>query len=177
MSGKNYVDNKKFLAALIEYYKQCEEAEERGEELPRVTNYIGKSLQDIAYGIARRPNFSSYSYKDEMIADGIENALKAIHNFDPSKAETPNPFGYFSRVIWFAFLRRIEDEHREVYNKYKATEKAYIDGDISELTAGGIVYNDYMEEFVTNYEKKLEKRRTQQKERKNLDKLMSENQD
>ena len=37
----HYVDNAKFLEAMKEWKDQCRDAEETGDEKPRISNYIG----------------------------------------------------------------------------------------------------------------------------------------
>ena len=51
-----------------------------------------------------------------MVMDGVENCLKALANFDPNagtRGGTPNAFGYFTQIAWFAFLRRISKEKKQ----------------------------------------------------------------
>ena len=104
--GVHYVDNKKFHEAMVEYKEKQREAEEIGEEPPMVSNYIGSCFLKIANGLSYRPNFINYTYRQEMISDGIENCLQYIHNFDPEKSK--NPFSYFTQIIYYAFIRRIQ---------------------------------------------------------------------
>ena len=84
----HYVDNKKFLAAIVERKERIREAEEIGEQKPRITNYLGECILKIANHLSYRPNFINYTYRDEMISDGIENSLQYIDNFDPEKSGT-----------------------------------------------------------------------------------------
>ena len=118
---RNYVNNKDLLAALIAYREAVAEAEEGGEDKPVVPDYIGKCIMMIAQRLATRPNFSGYMYKEEMISDGIENCLQYIHNFDPDKSK--NPFSYFTQIIYYAFLRRIQKEKKQSHIKNKMIEK------------------------------------------------------
>ena len=98
----HYVDNKQFLQAMKDWKESCKDAEEAGEEKPPVTNYIGECFLKIANGLSYRPNFINYTYRAEMVSDGIENCLQYIHNFDPDKSN--NPFAYFTQIIYYAFL-------------------------------------------------------------------------
>jgi DNA-directed RNA polymerase specialized sigma subunit len=171
MGRKNYINNKDFLDALVEYRDDRKKHEENGEEPPMVPDYIGKSIYQIANRLATKPNFSGYSYKDEMISDGLENAIQAINNFDPDKSS--NPFAYFTQIIWYAFLRRIEKEKKQVYIKHKVTENAMIHDTIVDKKSGESgeasyvdLDNDYMNTFVSTYEKRLEtKKRTAAKKK------------
>ena len=117
----HYIDNKEFHQAMIEWKELCKEAEEAGEEKPPVTNYIGECFLKIANGLSYRPNFINYTYRSVMVSDGIENCLQYIHNFDPDKSK--NPFAYFTQIIYYAFLRRIQKEKKQQHIKNKMIEK------------------------------------------------------
>ena len=122
MTDKNhYVNNADFLAALIDYKLKCDEASLNKKPEPRIPDYIGECFLKIAEHLSRKPNFISYSFRDEMICDGIENCLMYFRNFDPAKSK--NPFAYFTQIIYYAFLRRISKEKKQLYVKYKATEQ------------------------------------------------------
>ena len=120
-----YLDNKEFLEAILEYKKLCGEAEQKGREVPRPSDYIGRCIVSIAEGVASRPNFSGYTYLDEMKSDGILNAIKALRNFDPEKSK--NPHAYFTQIVWYAFLQRIEREKKESAKKHKSLKEYYFD--------------------------------------------------
>lgn len=115
--SEHYLDNKKFLSALVDYKKLREAADEAGEEWPRASNFIGECFILLCNKIASRWNFSNYSYKDEMISAGIEICIRRIHNFDPEKSA--NPFGFFSRIVWRTFSDIIQEEHKQSYVKAK----------------------------------------------------------
>lgn len=119
-NANHYVDNKEFFKAMVEWKAKIKEAENLGERNPPVTEYIGKCFMYIAEHLAYRPNFMNYPYKDEMIGDGIENCILYAHNFNPEKSK--NPFSYFTQIIYYAFLRRIEKEKKNSYIKYKMLE-------------------------------------------------------
>ena len=114
----HYVDNKEFLRAMVEWKDNCKE---EGEQLP-VTNYIGECFLKIATHLSYRPNFINYTYRDEMISDGIENCLQYVNNFNPEKSN--NPFAYFTQIIYYAFLRRIAKEKKQSHVKNKIIEKS-----------------------------------------------------
>ena len=117
----HYVDNKKFLEAMIDWNKEIKEAEGVGEERPPVSNYIGECFLKIATHLSYRPNFINYTYREEMISDGIENCLQYATNFDPEKSK--NPFAYFTQIIYYSFLRRIAKEKKQSHVKNKMIEK------------------------------------------------------
>ena len=118
--GEHYVNNKEFLHAMIEWREKCEEFEKEGKPQPPVTNYIGECFLKIATHLSYRPNFINYTYRDEMISDGIENCLQYVKNFNPEKSQ--NPFAYFTQIIYYAFLRRITKEKKQTHVKNKMIE-------------------------------------------------------
>ena len=89
------------------------------------SNYIGECILKIANNLSHKPNFSNYTYKDDMILDGIENCILYIHNFDPEKSN--NPFAYFTQIIFYAFLRRIGKEKKQAYVKNKLIQNMSFD--------------------------------------------------
>ena len=119
---QHYVNNADFLAAIIKYKEKVKNAEEQGLPKPRVNNYIGGCFLKIATHLSYRPNFINYMYKDDMICDGVENCIQYIDNFDPAKSK--NPFAYFTQIVYFAFLRRIAKEKRQMEIRDKIIEKS-----------------------------------------------------
>ena len=124
-SGVHYVNNAEFLEAMKEWKERCKEAEELGEPQPPVTNYIGECFLKIANHLSYRPNFINYTYREEMISDGIENCLQYASNFNPDKSK--NPFAYFTQIIYYAFIRRIQKEKKQQHVKHKIIENMSID--------------------------------------------------
>lgn len=116
----HYVNNKEFLKEMIKWKSKYDSAESSGRKTPPVSTYIAESFLKIAEHLSYRPNFMNYPYREEMVGDGIENCLMYAHNFDPGKSK--NPFSYFTQIIYFAFLRRIEKEKKQSYIKYKIME-------------------------------------------------------
>lgn len=169
---KNYVNNQDFLNALIEHKKKCKEAEDSGDPLPKVPGYIGDCIFQIANRLATKPNFSGYTYKEDMIMDGIENCLLYINKFDHERSS--NPFAYFTQVIWNAFLRRIAKEKKHLYVKYKASHDAIVTGGTFE--GGGEIHphlntsSDYINSFIEEYEAKKRKNKGDLKLEDNSDK-------
>ena len=138
----HYVNNKEFLAALIAYKKDVAEAEELGKDKPRITNYLGECFLKIATHLSFKPNFVNYIFKDDMISDGIENCVQYIHNFNPEKSQ--NPFAYFTQIIHYAFLRRIQREKRQLEIKNKILEKSgYSEVFDNNNTIDGSNFSDY----------------------------------
>jgi len=125
MTKKNpehYVNNQDFLEALIVYKKKCEKAEAEGKTRPVIPRYIGECFLKIANRLSFKPNFVNYTYRDDMISDGIENCVQYINNFNPEKSK--NPFAYFTQIIYYAFLRRIQKENKQQEIKNKVLERS-----------------------------------------------------
>ena len=120
-----YVNNKEFLEAITVYRNSVIAAKELGETRPRVPNYIGDCFLKIATHLSYKPNFVNYMFRDDMISDGIENCVQYIHNFDPEKSR--NPFAYFTQIIHYAFLRRIQKEKKQLDIKTKIIERSGFD--------------------------------------------------
>jgi hypothetical protein len=108
----NFIDNKEFYAAMVEFRAKCDRAKDAGEARPIIPRYIGKCFLDIAEHLSMRPNFSNYMYRQDMVMDAVENCVVYCHRFDPEKSQ--NPFSYFTQVCWYAFIRRIGKEKRQI---------------------------------------------------------------
>ena len=118
----HYVDNQKFLEEMIVYKGKCKDAKSREEPEPQISEYVGECFMKIAQRLSFRPNFINYAFREDMISDGIENCVQYIRNFDPEKSK--NPFAYFTQIIFFAFIRRIQKEKKQLYIKYKTMESS-----------------------------------------------------
>ena len=140
--SEHYVNNKEFLAAIIEYKRMIVEAEELGNPKPRIPNYIGECFLKIATHLSYKPNFVNYMFKDDMVCDGIENCVQYINNFNPEKSQ--NPFAYFTQIIHYAFLRRIQREKKQMEIKNKILERSgYEEVFVDNNTLDGTNYSDY----------------------------------
>jgi|TARA_B100001113_G_scaffold226618_1_gene186043 DNA-directed RNA polymerase specialized sigma subunit len=119
---QHYVDNKKFLQEITNYRLAVEAAKRNDEEKPRITHYLAECFLKIATHLSYRPNFINYMFKEDMISDGVENCVQYIDNFNPEKSK--NPFAYFTQIIYYAFLRRIAKEKRQMDIRDKLIEKS-----------------------------------------------------
>ena len=142
----HYVDNKKFLVAMTEYRELRIKAEEEGQKRPQVTNYIGECYLKIANHLSYRPNFINYTYRDDMISDGIENCLQYMDNFDPAKSK--NPFAYFTQIIYYAFIRRIQKEKKQQQVKQKMIANFGEEQMMDQLEGDDTLYQSQMLEFL-----------------------------
>ena len=123
--SEHYVNNKELVQALIVYREKVAHAKENDLPKPRITNYLGECFLKIATHLSYKPNFVNYMFRDDMISDGIENCVQYIHNFDPEKSR--NPFAYFTQIIHYAFLRRIQKEKKQLDIKTKIIERSGFD--------------------------------------------------
>jgi len=120
----HYVNNKEFHAALIVYKENVELAKAKGLPPPKITNYLGDCFLKIATHLSYRPNFVNYMFREDMISDGVENCVHYINNFN---TERTNPFAYFTQIVYYAFLRRIQKEKKQMEIKEKIIERSGYD--------------------------------------------------
>ena len=113
----HYVNNKEFTAAVAEYVAEIKQAKRDKVEKPRMSEYIGECIYKIATRLSTRPNFINYTYRDEMICDAIENCIQYLGNFNTEKSD--NAFAYVTQICYYAFLRRIQKEKKQVFIKQK----------------------------------------------------------
>ena len=161
---EHYVNNKKLLEELIVYRAKVFKAKEKfikkyGEDPPKmgawegkptIPNYLGECFLKIANHLSYKPNFVNYMFREDMISDGIENCVQYIHNFDPEKSR--NPFAYFTQIIHYAFLRRIQKEKKQLDIKTKIIERTGFDEvmmvDEGALTGSSSDYNTIKDNIV-----------------------------
>lgn len=96
---KDYLSNK-------EMYQEIIECQDRGA----ISDKLGRMFMLLSRKYATKPNFSGYSYKDELISAGITSCVAAFMKFKREK--TQNPFSYFTQCIHTAFLQILNKEKR-----------------------------------------------------------------
>lgn len=124
--------------------------------LPRIPEYIGKCILLISTKLSGSPNFAGYSFREDMVADGIETCILRIHNFDPNKSH--NPFAYFTQLCWFAAVQRIKRENKQKSIKSELIKNSnIIDNLSSEKQLGDdAVYQNNMLSFLLENVDKIE---------------------
>ena len=142
----HYVDNKVFLTAMLEWKDLVNEADEEGEIIPPIPEYIGECFYKIATHLSYRPNFINYTYREEMIGDGIENCIQYAKNFNPEKST--NPFAYFTQIIYYAFIRRIQKEKKQQQVKQKMIANFGEENMMDQLEGDDTVYQSQMLDFL-----------------------------
>ena len=151
-SNKHYVSNKILYPAMCKYKEDV-----LANKKPKIPEEIGLAIKLIAERIGTMPKFNQYTYKDEMISDGILNCLKYIDNFDHTKYN--NPFAYFSRTILNAFIHRIKKEQKQQYLKYKNYINDYYYEELRHNERHDIKSNDISFEIIQKYEDSLKKKK------------------
>ena len=139
-TSEHYVNNKDFLNALENYFAEVNRAAEKGLDKPPIPRYVGECFLKIANHLSYKPNFVNYMFKEDMICDGIENCVRYIHNFNPEKSK--NPFAYFTQIIYYAFLRRISLEKKQLEIKNKILERSNFDEVFDTNDIDGSNYSD-----------------------------------
>jgi len=193
-TSEHYIDNAKFLAEIIKYRQEVAEAEDNDEQRPQIPEYIGECFWKIATRLSYRENFINYSFKDEMILDGIENCIVYFHNYDPDIGK--NPFAYFTTIAYNAFVRRINTEEKNRYIIYKNFQHNIIHGmpvngldgtvesfhdhhSLFDAGEGKYLINDDLydniNDFMGNFERKEEEKKERMKNaKKGLQKFYKE---
>jgi hypothetical protein len=178
----HYVDNKQLYQSIVEYRTGVLESKKNGTPKPKIPEYIGECVLLIANRLSTKPNFINYPFREEMVSDGIENCICYIDNFDPFKSD--NPFAYFTQIIYFAFLRRIQKEKKQLYIKHKTLENSLIFNEL--ITQGGSedkditssltdLTNDNMFDFIKSFEEGLDEQKAKRKNsKKGLEKFVDD---
>ena len=177
----HYVNNRDFSNAVVEYVKTVREAQECDDPIPKVPDYVAMSFLKIAEGLSHKGNFIRYTYREEMVMDGVENCLKAIMNYNieaATRSGNPNAFSYFTQICWYAFLRRIAKEKKQQDIKMKYISQSGVEtflenpnGDSMSQTSGAGFIDmlkgriDKVKEYDTEVKEyaKKEKERTKRK--------------
>ena len=168
MSKENhYVDNELFLKEMVAYRRAMRKAKREGLPQPRLPEFVGECFMKIAEKRSHEFNFLSYTFRDEMILDAIENCVQYAHNFNPRKSK--NPFAYFSQIVYFAFVRRIQKEKKHLYVKYKSTELHGVLDDLNQLESedgNTRQYEQYdnISEFIKNFEDAKARKKAKQQQ-------------
>ena len=158
-SKRHYVNGKDLYLAMVAYKEKVEQAKLENKPMPKLPDYVGVCFMLICQKLSTKPNFMNYSYRDDMVADAIENCVAAAHSFDPSKSN--NAFAYFTQIAWNAFIRRIQKEKKQSYIKHKNFENVFtmeeLDGVFHDSHSSVGYKNEYSAEIVKSFEEKLTK--------------------
>ncbi len=144
----HYVNNREFSYAVVDYVTSSNEAKAKGEKNPVVPDYIAICFMKICEGLSHKPNFVRYTYRDEMVMDGVENCLKAIYNYNidtATRTGKPNAFSYFTQIAYFAFIRRIVKEKKQTDIKFKFMEQANIEDFVSSIDKNSPIDQSFLD--------------------------------
>ena len=171
--SEHYVNNKELLEALIVYRAKVAHAKENDLPKPRITNYLGECFLKIATHLSYKPNFVNYMFRDDMISDGIENCLQYLDNFNPEKSN--NPFAYFTQIIYYAFIRRIQKEKKQTTIK----TRLIMEGNYDDMTLNDgedrefkNAFSDFLQRNATSEDVPVVKKKTTRKRKGKLDKFI-----
>lgn len=175
MSRTNYIDNKEFLKALVAHRKAVRKAKREKLQKPRIPEYVGKCFMQIAENLSHKPNFLHYTFREEMVSDAVENCVMYADNFNPAKSK--NPFAYFTQIVYYAFIRRIQREKKQLYVKYKSTEMHGILDDFDQMESEDghtrqFEMYDNISEFIQNFEDAKAKKKAKVAAAKGLEKFI-----
>lgn len=180
----HYVDNKKFYDEIVKYRKRVEEAKAQGKEEPRIPDYIGECIWKISEKLSTKPCFINYSYREEMVSDAIENCILYFKDYDPDynpsgNAEyKANPFAYFTQIVYFAFLRRINKEEKNryiIYKNFQETVDMNLLMDSEDNSLISPMLYDNINHFMEKFERKEELKKAKRKQvKEGLDKFIED---
>lgn len=151
-TNHHYVDNQQFYKDIVKFREECERNRKMGLPRPNIPQEIVDNIILISTHLAYRPNFSGYTFRDDMVHAGIENCVRYIENFDPAKSQ--NPFAYFTSVCWYAFVRLIKESKKQSIIKgklmmnYTHDDALEIDSDVDARS----VFQDMAEQMSTYIE-------------------------
>ena len=152
----HYVNNRDFSYAVVDYVTETNKAKEDGTTIPIVPDYVAICFMKICEGLSHKPNFVRYTYRDEMVMDGVENCLKAIYNYRidaNTRTGKPNAFSYFTQIAYFAFIRRIVKEKKQTDIKFRFMEQA----NLEDFVAGIDINNPIDQSFLDALREKITK--------------------
>ena len=171
----HYVNNKEFSLAVVEYVKTVIEAKSNDTQIPKVPDYVATCFMKISEGLSHRPNFVRYTYREEMVMDGVENCLRAINNYKietATRTGNPNAFSYFTQICFFAFIRRITKEKKQQDIKFRYIERMGIE----DFAAMGMDDNGAAQtlEYVDTLRQRIDQIRTKDAKIKEFAKIEKE---
>jgi len=171
----HYVNNKEFSLAVVEYVKTVIEAKSNDTQIPKVPDYVATCFMKISEGLSHRPNFVRYTYREEMVMDGVENCLRAINNYKietATRTGNPNAFSYFTQICFFAFIRRITKEKKQQEIKFRYIERMGIE----DFAAMGMDDNGAAQtlEYVDTLRQRIDQIRTKDAKIKEFAKIEKE---
>jgi len=168
-SDRDYVSNKDLFNAIVEYRNKLFELRKKDPDAKLApSDYIVDTIMLICQRRLNSFNFSTYTYRDEMLSDAYVDCFRDISKFDPERSQ--NPFSYFTSAANNAFKNRIKNEKAYLYTKYRVVD-AVINSDENQENIIQQYGSDYTNEQKNEYMYKFEKSQADAKERGRLKKI------
>jgi hypothetical protein len=121
---EHYVNNREFTLALDTYSRECKQAEKDGVALPQMSRYLGECILKMSTRLANSPRFRNYSFKEEMISNGILAAVKYAHRFDGDRFD--NGFAYVTQILFSHFIITIKSEKKKYETNLRLIQEAAV---------------------------------------------------
>ena len=144
----NFVNNATLTASLSQWVSDRKTAIEKDTPAPPIPDYVAECALLMAQKLSSKAGFVSYTFKDDMIGEGVLCVMKYCHNFDPEKSQ--NAFAYVTQVLHNAFIRYITNEKKQTYTK------ALIVADNPKLFSH---LQETGTDIIESYERRLENKR------------------
>lgn len=111
---KFYVDPKHFDDEIVKYYNSGV-----------ISNDLAEMVSKIANKLSFSSNFAGYTYREEMVGDGIVRMFKALMSKKYDREKGTNPFSYFTRIAFNAFRNRIKKE-KHIHEAQERYQQEYM---------------------------------------------------
>ena len=154
-NAAHYIDNKRFFKEISIWKEEWDRNVAEDKPAPRCTEYLGGCFVKISNHLAYKSNFVNYTYRDEMILDGIENCLRYADRFNPEKSN--NPFAYFTQITYYSFIRRIKKEAKQAETKLRVLQNIDLHQLLAEIENGG-TDNEYLRWVQTQLDVNLKEK-------------------
>jgi hypothetical protein len=152
----HYIDKEEFSEEMDIHAKACRAAREKGKQMPKCPDSIGEKFMLIAKNVSTKGNFSRYPFREEMVADAIENMLRYRYNY---RKERGHAFSYFTQFTMYAFIRRIKKEKEQLHIKAKHIQSLSLHEFIPHVVMhddqSTVYRNEYIDYLIGYYEQKL----------------------
>ena len=143
--SKCYVTNKQLLEELIKWRDSGD-----GVTKPRViSEQLGKYFLMISERLVNHSSWKNYS--KDIHADMISQAcFKMIQGLDNYNFAFSNPFAYFTRTAWNAFLAVVGKYYRYLNFKREAFRDAVERLDVNGVLVAKVIRNPYSDDASTD---------------------------
>ena len=144
MASKYYVKNTDLLEEIKIYKATCKYDPETGKYIKnsaRMHDKLARMVMLIANGLGSKGNFSGYTWREDMVGEGILTVLKYLHNFNPEKSN--NPFAYITQICSHAFKNYLKNQKKASIIKNVLWDHYDIHGEEADPTGMGAMTINY----------------------------------